>query len=375
MTGSEIREIKRRFDEGLSNIKTIYGCYVNGAREIVSTMAIPVPDMNMEERAMYAALFKKTVSGPSGRHLLPIAFDPKTLEDNKPHGLLMSLRNKHLDSEEDRNALYERIIESFDSEGKSYAILLAADTYDILPKDMDEDWSEESEEQFEYFVCSICPVKDPKAALRYKREPKAFRGASTGSILSGPILGFMFPSYNDRTADIYEAAYYTKKTDDIHPELIEGLFDGADIPEVLESKKEVLGRVLKESLGAECTPEIITALHANCSDRIHDEEDPSSSVLPIKDIQAMLKDRGISAKKADAFAEAAEKELGDSVSARTLATDKTFKVTSTECSILLPPENAVHLRTKKIDGITYFLIPAGTDIVVNGLEAVTGRED
>ena len=65
----------------------------------------------------------------------------------------------------------------------------------------------------------------------------------------------------------------------------------------------------------------------------------------------------------------------DSISVHTLATKKTFKVTSSECEITLPPENALHLRTKKIDGITYFLIPAGTDIVVNGMEAVTAGEE
>ena len=376
MNGSEIREIRKRFDEGLSNIKTVYGCYVNAACEVVSTMSIPVLDMNMEERAMYAGIFKKTISGPAGRHLLPIVFDAKTIEDNSQHQLLMDLRNSHLETEEGREQLYSRIIDSFDNEGKSYAILLAADTYDVLSKDMDDEWSEESDTQFEYFVCSICKVKDPKEALRYRKEPKAFRGASTGSILAGPLLGFMFPAFNDRAPDIYEAAYYTSKTDSIHEELIEGLFEGAELPDVLETKKELLGRVLKNTLGNDCTPEIITSLQAEYTKNLAEDDESASPDVYFSDIKAFLAGKGIDGEKLDSFGRDAEDVFGkDSISVHTLATKKTFKVTSSECEISLPPENALHLRTKKIDGITYFLIPAGTDIVVNGMEAVTAGEE
>ena len=41
-----------------------------------------------------------------------------------------------------------------------YVILLAADAYDVPYKDSGSDeCSEESTDQFEYFVCCLCPVK------------------------------------------------------------------------------------------------------------------------------------------------------------------------------------------------------------------------
>ena len=67
MRPEDIRRIKKRIDTTLSNFRSIYGCYVNAAGEIVTTMEIPVLDMESEEREMYAAILKKVLSGKKAR--------------------------------------------------------------------------------------------------------------------------------------------------------------------------------------------------------------------------------------------------------------------------------------------------------------------
>jgi hypothetical protein len=62
-----------------------------------------------------------------------------------------------------------------------------------------------------------------KAALQYDADEQEFKGISTGTILSAPNLGFMFPVLDDGGADIYRASYYSKSSADIHDELIEAL--------------------------------------------------------------------------------------------------------------------------------------------------------
>lgn len=52
---------------------------------------------------------------------------------------------------------------------------------------------------FDYMICCICPVKDAKASLRYFAEERNFRGASSGHVLGTPELGFMFPTFDDRS--------------------------------------------------------------------------------------------------------------------------------------------------------------------------------
>ena len=194
MRPEDIRKIRKRIDPTLSNFHSIYGCYVNGAKEIVTTMEIPVLDMGTEEREMYAAVLKKVLSGTQDRNQISISLPTDMVGNSDEHRLLMALKSTQARDENMRGLLYQRIIDSLDMDGESYVVIVAADTYDLYTKDVkDEEWSEESNEQFEYFICAICPVKMSKAALQYLPGPQEFRGISTGTLLSAPAIGFMFP--------------------------------------------------------------------------------------------------------------------------------------------------------------------------------------
>ena len=167
------------------------------AGEIVTTMEIPVLDMETEEREMYAAILKKALSGTQDRNQISIELPTDMVSNSDEHRLLMALKSTQARDENMRNLLYQRIIGSLDMDGESYVIILAADTYDLRAKDFkDEEWSEESTGQFEYFICAICPVKMSKAALQYLPGQQEFRGISTGTLLAAPVLGFMFPVFD-----------------------------------------------------------------------------------------------------------------------------------------------------------------------------------
>ena len=62
--------------------------------------------------------------------------------------------------------------------------------------------------------------KRPEGALRYLAEEKNFRGASTGSILGAPDMGFMFPTFDDRMTNIYQALCYTRSSADVHSDFL-----------------------------------------------------------------------------------------------------------------------------------------------------------
>ena len=82
MRPEDIRKIRKRIDTTLSNFRSVYGCYVNGAGEIVSTMEIPVLDMETEEREMYAAILKKALSGTQDRNQLSIVLSTDMVNDS-----------------------------------------------------------------------------------------------------------------------------------------------------------------------------------------------------------------------------------------------------------------------------------------------------
>ena len=93
MRPEDIRKIKKRIDGTLSNFRSIYGCYVNAAGEIVAKMEIPVLDMETEEREMYAAVLKKVLSGTQDRNRINVEFAPDKIGSSDEHRLLMALKS------------------------------------------------------------------------------------------------------------------------------------------------------------------------------------------------------------------------------------------------------------------------------------------
>ena len=374
MKQEDIRKIRRRIDTTLSNFRSIYGCYVNAAGEIVTTMEIPVLDMETEEREMYAAVLKKVLSGKPERNQIAVEFPTDKVGNSDEHRLLMALKSTQLRDDSMRELMYRQIIGNLDMDGESYVIILAADTYDLKTKDVkDEEWSEESNEQFEYFICAICPVKTSKAALQYQPGPQEFRGISTGTILAPPAVGFMFPALDEGSADIYQAQYYSKSTSVNHGELITALFMIDNPPMAADVQKDTFNFTLSEALGKECSLDVVTALQAKLSAKAEAvrEEDPSAiAEVYIEDIEEILTDKGVSDESVKDFGESVGKRFdgAGSFNIGNIIQKRNFEVRTPETKITTDPETAFRIKTQKIDGVTYILVPAGESVTVNGVE-------
>lgn len=183
MNQKELNELRRRFKPDRTAISKVYGCYVSSSRQIISYVDAPLGLLSQEEQEMYLNLLKKTLSGALGRNLIDIVFSTAQVADSDEHRLLQTLRQTELQDANARESLYRRIIDAIDMGESSYLILLAADTYDVPHRSRDDlEVPDASETVFRYFVCAICPVKDPTLALQYSDRDKEFRGSSTGHI-------------------------------------------------------------------------------------------------------------------------------------------------------------------------------------------------
>lgn len=379
MTKSEIRKIRKRIDAGLSNIKAVYGCYVNAAGEIIATMSIPVEEMEMEEREMYSALLKKGISGPKERHIMELRFDAGC-EEIDEHKLLMGLADSRLEDGALRDTFYKNVASSLDLKDKGYAIILVSDTFDIQSRfEEDEEWTEDSESQFTYFICSICEVKNPKAMLKYLAKPKEFRGASTGSILAAPVLGFMFPEYDEGSANIYSTSFYSRNPTDNHEEFIKSLFPVKDPPLSSEMQKEAFNSSLSKALGDDCSMDVVTSIQSLIASTLCEKGTECSIVTPeitTGEVGEILRSKGISDAKIESFEKEVEKKFGtDTVATANLLQKDSFTISSSEADIIVDPENAARIKTKVIDGIRYFLVPVGADVKINGVDIVMDEDD
>ena len=374
MNQKEVREIKKRLNPEKDSISRIYGCYVNAAREIVTTLDMSVGLMEQEEAELYFKLLKKTLSGTLGKNLLDIAFSIAQVENSDEHRLLQGLRSSHLRDAGLRDALYQRIIESLDFGEDSYVILLTADSYDVPFKGSDDEIFEEgSGEVFDYILCCICPVKDAKSALRYIADEHNFRGASTGHVLSAPELGFLFPAFDDRAANIYNALYYSRGLVDIHEEFITGVFQTEKVPMSSGAQKLAFSDVLCESLGSDCSLDLVRSVHGEIRERLllHKEsKNPEAPEICVEDVDDVLKANGISEQKVSGFHEACNREFGEQpvLNPLNLMETKKFEMSTPQVKITVDPDCADLVRTEIINGKTCIVIPVDESVVVNGID-------
>lgn len=374
MNQNELKEIRRRFRPDQDNISRIYGCYVNAAKEIVTRIDMSLGLMEQEETQMYYKILKKALSGTLGRNLIDIEFSTAQVESSDEHRLLQALRTSHLSDESMRELMYERIIETLDFGDESYVILMASDSYDVPYRGGDgEVFDEGSSEVFDYFICCVCPVKDAKAALRYESEERAFRGASTGHVLGAPEIGFMFPSFDDRCANIYNLLYYSRNVSEIHDEFIKGIFNTESIPLSAVAQKEAFGDSLSFSLGDKCSLEVVQAVHEDIREKLalHKEsKEPELPEIYIEDVDDILRKSGVPDEKINFFNEECQKQLGgsDTFNPGNLIETKKFEMVTPEVKITVDPEYAYRIKTGIIDGEKYILIPADGDVAVNGIQ-------
>lgn len=371
MNRKELNEIRRRIRLERNSIHHIYGCYVNGAKEIISYVDESVGLLSKEETEQYMALLRKSLSGALGRSLMDISFATKQVMDSDEHRLLSALRRTKLEDAALREEFYKCVINALDMEDSNYLILLANDNYDVPHRGKDGQLTEDGDSVFSYILCSICPVKSGKAALGFSTDENRFHSCSVNQIVSAPELGFMFPCFDDRSANIYNALFYSHRTDEIHQEFIDAVFR-TEVPMSPGQQREAFSAALSTSLEQDCSYELIQSVHEQLSERIdlHKESrDPEPLRITSEEMADILEKSGMSPGRVETFAAKCSEEFGRDAdfSPMNIIDARHFEVATPEVKISVDPKFSYLVETRVIDGKKYILIPADSGVEVNGI--------
>lgn len=377
MNQKEINELRRRFRADKSNISRIYGCFVNTNREIVAYLDSSLALMKQEEVEVYLARLKKCLSGGMGRNLIDVEFATQQVADSSEHRLLMALKSSHCEDAKARDELYGRIISALDMEQNNYVILLAADAYDVPYRGSDdEDQADASAEVFNYFVCAVCPVKEATADLRFFYDVNELHVTSSGPIVDNTAIGFLFPAFDNRATNIYNALYFARKPDELHEEFIQAVFH-TEPPMSAPDQKNTFHTALSAALESECSYEVVQMVNEQLRERIAEHKElknPEALTLSTGEVGTILRNGGVSDAHVEAFTKSVEAEFGeDAALMPTNLVDGKFEIVTPEVKITMSPEYSYMVETKIINGRKYILIPADDGMEVNGV-AVEIRE-
>ena len=371
MIEKEVGEIRRTLTFDKTAITAIYGCYVNGKREIISTFEQSVGLMPEEEVEKYLALFKRTLSGTLDKNLIDISFTSAQVESGEEHALLMALKNSELKEAEAREKFFKTVTDALAMD-ENYVILLTHNVYDVPYKATDGQRVDgESNGVYSYILCSICPVKMTKSALTYNAQEKTFHPSVAASAIALPAMGFLFPAFDGRQSNIYDALFYTGSAEEAHEDFISAVFR-AEAPMTAVEQNVTFRGVLAEALEESCSFEVVKKLHNQiCEKVIEHKESKSDEPLAVSKYQVreMLEECGVKEEKLESFTEGFDESFGKGtdLAPKNIVDVKRFELRTPEVVIKVAPDSTHLVETRVIDGTKYILIRADGGVELNGL--------
>ena len=184
-------ELTRRMTPARSSIFRIAGCYYDEEGCIDGTFNRSLSGLSASDKEKNLKIAKTVPFSETNRQLIELDFPGETRESGDMMRLLDTMMSSALKNDALSETFYEVAAEG-QPKGRPFAVFLFYGVYDIprMGSDKAEQW--ESEEIYEYLICTFSPV--------------------TGDYEVGePYCGFLYPSFYDRSADIFHIAVYEKQ--------------------------------------------------------------------------------------------------------------------------------------------------------------------
>ena len=373
MNKKEVLEIRKQFTPANCAITRIAGCYVDHEKNKKMESKSAFLSLPVEEAFKYFDIFKKTLSGTMGKNMLNMEFP---IDQEMPGGtqeFLMKLKASKLEDDMLLEEFYDKVIATYEYAENYYIILIHA-MYDVPGRSSDNlEMFDASDEVYEYLVCSICPVSLSKAGLSYNAESNCIQDRIRDWVVDMPDKGFLFPAFNDRSTDIHGVLYYTKKSEDLQPELIEQLL-GARMPMSANTQKETFQMLIEDTLGEDGDYETIRNIHDTLNDMIEEHKEEQEPLqLDKTDVRKVFEKSGVSSEKMECFDQNYEETAGEKTSllATNITETKKFQIETPDIVIKVNPERADLIETRVIDGRQCLVIAVDDHIEVNGVNVRT----
>lgn len=390
MAKADILELKKRLTKNGCTFTKMCGCYVNADKEKI--LKINESFLNLEEDEFYKFLdiAKKVLSGTFGNNILQLDFKR---EENK-QDFFWKLDKSALKDEELLDEFYDGIIEKYDAQG-NYLILIFHDAYDVISKDKNKEELENSDEVYEYILCAICPVELSKANLGYDEEENKFTSVTRDWIVGAVESGFVFPAFDERSADVNSVLCYTKNPKAPHDELMEDILT-CEIRKTAAQEKMAFRSVIEDAVEDENEAksvfiEVQKSINYVISEKEAKGAPEGGVILTESDLEEIVEESNVNdavkEKIKENFAEEFSKELPsannilDNKAAETgvqreqvmrlekqvenlqAAVEKSSRQAEREEIILkVSEERAKSVKTEIIDGVRYVMIPAETGV-------------
>lgn len=374
MNSKEVNEIKKTLKFTDCSIRRIVGCFVDAEKEMHMVDNVNFLSIQEEEQHKYFSLIKKGLSGKIGKKLLNVSFET----DN---GITVENRQKLMDildyskvddydkATEKIKELYTEIKDNCSYEG-CYFMMTIYGVYDVPGMASDGlSMDDASDTVYNFILTLICPMKQSKPGLTYNHVNNTIENAVRNMLIEAPVQGFLFPAFNDRTADIHSLLYYTNKEAEIAAELLNGVL-GCVTPATSTRQNQVFLNAMDTI--DELTFEKAKNVYSNIREMdIESKELDEIPVVDVKTVERVLEESGLNEEEITCFSNSIKdnsEEHQELLLSNIFDGSNKLKIKTGKTEISVPVESTDLVDLVKIDGKNCIVIEVNDSVTLNGVE-------
>ncbi|MBQ6384836.1 MAG: DUF4317 family protein [Lachnospiraceae bacterium] len=199
----DMMELTRRMTPSRSSIDRIAGCYFDEEGYVDGTFNTSFLNLSVKDKEKNLQIARAVPFSETNRQLVEMDFPGETRESGDMMRLMDAMMECGLKNDALLETFYE-VVADRQPKGRPFALYLFHGVYDIPRKGTDKAEQWESEEVYEYLICTLSPV--------------------SGEYVTGdPYCGFLYPSFYDRSADIFHIDVFEREPEVSGAGLIEAL--------------------------------------------------------------------------------------------------------------------------------------------------------
>jgi hypothetical protein len=378
MNKKDIANIRKQFklDNDLMKIREIFNVYVTKeSGEIYHHVSQPFQMLEQEAQELFLGNFKKVLTGHLDAKLFELKFQ-RDVEDSTQTILFEGLRAETTEDWKENmlqivgkmfaNAAYE-----FDT-----VVTFIRGEYRKPTRKRDLESEEGGNDEVysnQFILCSLNKTDQPKKTLLFDYIEKEFKSNNVFDPiinLASPLSGFLFPAFNDNSADVNHILYCAGKVNQPDGPFIEVVLNCEDIITAAEDK-DSFEQILKNVMGDEVDSRVISNVYEEIDKMVQENEENEESESPMldyRDIGRILEVSGVenvdTAKMEHAFKAVVDDEKHEFKASSLVP--KSIKINTKVADVSVSPKNLKNVKYITYQGKRCLLVEIDEDVVVEG---------
>jgi hypothetical protein len=382
MNKKDIANIRKQFklNNHLMKIREIFNVYVKKeSGEIYHHVCQPFEMLDQEAQELFLSNFKKVLTGHLDAKLFELKFR-KDVEDSTQTVLFKGVQAGSSDWQESMLQIVEKMfahtIYDFDT-----VVTFIRGEYQKVTRNRDQDSEMGGDDEVyssQFTLCTVNRTDQPKKALLFDYIEKEFKPNNAVDPiinLAAPLSGFMFPAFNDNSADVNHILYYAGKVNQPDETFIEEVLNCEEIITALEDK-DSFGLILNQVMGDQVDSRVISNVYEEIDKLIleHEEsEEDEPPTLDYRDVERILEVSGVenvdTAKIEHAFKAVVDDEKHEFKASNIVP--KNIKIETNVANVSVSPKDLKNIKYIMYEGKRCLLIEIDEDVVVEGFRLET----